>query len=434
MQNGKCDKIKTDGISEGWKLYRLSDIVEIIGGGTPKTGISEYWGGRIPWLSVVDFGKCSRWVYKTEKTITQKGLEESSTKILRKGQLIISARGTVGEIAQLGCDMAFNQSCYGVNGKKSVVINDFLFYLLKTSVSDLKQNTHGAVFDTITRQTFDCINVAIPSIQEQQSIAKILSDLDEKIELNHHMIKTLESIAQALFKRWFVDFDFPDDRGRPYKSSGGKMVESDFGEIPEGWSYSLAGLVSTIGIGRTPPRKEHEWFSENPTDVRWVSIRDMGNVGVFIEKTAEYLTAEAVKRFNVFLVPDNTPLLSFKLTVGRVALTDGEMVTNEAIAYFLSKHECVTNYYLYLYLKAFDYQSLGSTSSIATAFNSDTVRKMPILLPSKKVANGFLSAVSRMFDLIKLKEKEIVALADIRDSLLPKIMTGEIRVNSGRLS
>ncbi|MDD5585262.1 MAG: restriction endonuclease subunit S [Candidatus Omnitrophica bacterium] len=419
------DELNT--MPDNWRVDRLEEFCDVLMGQSPPSATYNSAGDGLPFFQGrKDFGR-----KYPEKTLWC----SDPTRVAREGDVLLSVRAPVGDV-----NVAIEKCCIG-RGVSALSMknrnNDFLYYLMQYNRQRLKQifESEGTVFGCVNKDGLNTFEVAVPNDSlEQQAISKILSDLDEKIELNHRMIKTLESIAQALFKRWFVDFDFPDDRGRPYKSSGGKMVESDFGEIPEGWSYSLAGLVSTIGIGRTPPRKEHEWFSENSTDVRWVSIRDMGNVGVFVEKTAEYLTAEAVKRFNVFLVPDNTPLLSFKLTVGRVALTDGEMVTNEAIAYFLSKHECVTNYYLYLYLKAFDYQSLGSTSSIATAFNSDTVRKMPILLPSKKVANGFLSAVSRMFDLIKLKEKEIVALADIRDSLLPKIMTGEIRVNSGRLS
>ncbi|MDD3087725.1 MAG: restriction endonuclease subunit S [Candidatus Omnitrophica bacterium] len=414
-------------IPDKWQVSKVEDFCEVLMGQSPPSSTYNLNGDGLPFFQGrKDFGR---------KYPEKKMWCSESTRVADEGDVLLSVRAPVGDV-----NVAIERCCIGrgvsalsmKNGNKG-----FLYYLMQHNRQRLKQifESEGTVFGCVNKDGLRNFEVLLPTeVSEQQAIAKVLHDLDEKIELNHQMVKTLESIAQALFKRWFVDFDFPDNRGRPYKSSGGKMVESDYGEIPEGWSYSLAGSVSTIGIGRTPPRKEHEWFSENLADVRWVSIRDMGNVGVFVEKTAEYLTAEAVKKFNVFLVPDNTPLLSFKLTVGRVAMTDGEMVTNEAIAYFLSKHECVTNYYLYLYLKGFDYQSLGSTSSIATAFNSDTVRNMPILLPSKKIADDFFKSVSRLFDLIKFKEKEIVVLTEVRDLLLPKLMTGEVRVNSGRLS
>ncbi|MDW7733445.1 MAG: restriction endonuclease subunit S, partial [Methanolobus sp.] len=193
-------------IPENWETHKLSDIVDVIGGGTPKTNVKEYWNGNIPWLSVVDFNNGLRWVHDTEKKITQKGLEKSSTRILKKGQIIISARGTVGEIAQLGRDMAFNQSCYGLNAKVTLT-NDFLYSLLKYNITELKTKTHGSVFDTITRKTLEQITVAIPPLQEQYEIATILTSLDQKIALNIQINQTLESMAQAIFKSWFVDFE-----------------------------------------------------------------------------------------------------------------------------------------------------------------------------------------------------------------------------------
>ena len=185
---------------ENWKTYKLSEAFEIIGGGTPKTKIEEYWNGDIPWLSVVDFNNDNRTVNSTEKSISELGLKKSSTKILSRGQLIISARGTVGQIAQLGRDMAFNQSCYGLSGKENILINNYGFYLLKSSITNIQSNSHGSVFDTITRNTFENIEVSIPCIQEQKSIASILSALDDKIELNLQMNKTLEEMAMALYK------------------------------------------------------------------------------------------------------------------------------------------------------------------------------------------------------------------------------------------
>lgn len=167
--------------------YKLSEVMDIIGGGTPKTTKLEYWNGNIPWLSVKDFNNDYRYVYRTEKTITQLGLENSSTKLLQKGDVIISARGTVGEIATIPFPMAFNQSCYGLRAKRDIVTADFLYYLIKHNIFVLKKNTHGSVFDTITRDTFDGIEIEIPNLKIQEKITSILSDFDEKIELNNEI-------------------------------------------------------------------------------------------------------------------------------------------------------------------------------------------------------------------------------------------------------
>ena len=164
---------------------KLSEVIELIGGGTPKTSRPEYWNGDIPWLSVKDFNNGFRYVYETEKTITQLGLKKSSTNLLQRGDVIISARGTVGEIATVPFPMAFNQSCYGLRARTGIVTSDYLYYLIKHNVSVLKKNTHGSVFDTITRNTFENIEVEIPSIERQEKIASILRNYDEKIELNN---------------------------------------------------------------------------------------------------------------------------------------------------------------------------------------------------------------------------------------------------------
>ena len=137
-----------------WLKTALIDIVELIGGGTPKTSKAEYWGGNINWLSVKDFNNENRYVYSTEKTITEEGLNNSSTKLLKKDDIIISARGTVGELAMITFPMAFNQSCYGIRAKEGID-SIFLYYLIKNSVRKLKAITHGSVFDTITRDTED---------------------------------------------------------------------------------------------------------------------------------------------------------------------------------------------------------------------------------------------------------------------------------------
>ena len=164
--------------------YKLSEIMYILGGGTPKTTVPEYWGGNIPWLSVKDFNNDYRYVYETEKSITKQGLKNSSTTLLESNDMIISARGTVGELAMIPFPMAFNQSCYGLRAKRHIVDPSFLYYLIKDNIRLLKSNTHGSVFDTITRETFEGIEVDLPSLDVQRKIASVLSKLDDKIELN----------------------------------------------------------------------------------------------------------------------------------------------------------------------------------------------------------------------------------------------------------
>lgn len=179
--------------------YKLSELIDIIVGGTPKTSKLDYWNGNIPWLSVKDFNNDFRYVYTTEKRITKEGLENSSTKLLNKGDVIISARGTVGEVASIPYPMAFNQSCYGLRPRAGLIISDYLYYLIKYNVSFLKKKAHGSVFDTITRETFENIEVDIPELDEQERISSVLSDFDAMIELKIEINKNLYVVV-VLFR------------------------------------------------------------------------------------------------------------------------------------------------------------------------------------------------------------------------------------------
>ena len=211
-----------------WKQIPIIECIDLIGGGTPKTSVAEYWDGDIPWLSVKDFNNDYRHVYSTEKHITEAGLNNSSTKLLQKDDIIISARGTVGEMAMIPFPMAFNQSCYGIRAKDGIN-STFLYYLLKNSISKLKLMTHGSVFDTITRDTFATLIVGIPDKKTQDAIAATLAAIDDKIELNNKINDNLFEQMHALYKSWFVDY-------RPFG-----------GVKPESWTqtniYSLANII-----------------------------------------------------------------------------------------------------------------------------------------------------------------------------------------------
>lgn len=425
------------------KPYKLSSLIELVGGGTPKTTNQNYWNGDIPWLSVVDFNNDSRWVFNTEKKITKSGLENSSTKILDKGDFIISARGTVGALAELGLPMAFNQSCYGIKPNQNLVERNYLYYLLSANIYLLKKAANGGVFDTIIKESFDHVNVEIPDLSTQKKIAEILSAYDTKIENNNKIIKNLETTAQTIFNEWFVKFEFPVSLchsrtvpvrsferrrvgGNPvggYKSYGGKMVESEMGEIPEGWEVKSLDNLCDISIGRTPPRQEQEWFSKNPKDVKWISIKDLGVGGIFISKTDEYLTQEAVNKFNIPVIPKGTLVVSFKLTMGKVAITTENMLSNEAIAHLKIKNDtCVFTEYLYLVMKTYNYDSLGSTSSIATAVNSKTIKNIKIIVPKNETLNKFRKTIKPLFEMMNVVQTQNKNLKLSKDQLLAKLI------------
>ena len=341
------------------------------------------------------------------------GYHDTATPI--KPILTIGRSGNVGKPYFYEEAWAHNTTLY-VDDFKG---NDpkFLYYLCQTM--PFANFGGGSAVPTLNRNHIHPLETKIPvKVEDQRRIASILSSLDRKIELNNKINADLEEMAQAIFKNWFVDFE-------PFKD--GKFVDSELGMIPEGWKVGRADDFYQINIGKTPPRKEHKWFSTNPADKIWVSIANMGNSGIFISDSSEYLTKEAVDRHNIIMVPRNTILLSFKLTVGRVAIADKELTTNEAIARFILSDDKYMEY-LYLYLKNFDYNSLGSTSSIATAVNSKTIKGMQMLQPSDKIIDAFHIQVNPIFEKIRSLTKENSRLSLLRDTLLPRLMSGELEV------
>ena len=184
-----------------------------------------------------------------------------------------------------------------------------------------------------------------------------------------------------------------------------------------------------ISIGKTPPRNEHQWFTTNSNDVPWISISDMGKNETYISRSSENLTKEAVYKFNIKIIPNNTVILSFKLTIGRVLITNGKMTSNEAIAHFKTDKNFI-NEYLYFYLKNFRYQTMGNTSSIATAVNSKIIKSMPFIIPTDNEINDFHLIVKPMFQQILNNTLENERLADLRDTLLPRLMSGELDVSA----
>ena len=302
---------------------------------------------------------------------------------------------------------------------------------------DFSSFNSGSAQPSLNRNFINPVEVRIPPLAEQKAIAHILGTLDDKIELNRKTNETLEAMAKALFKSWFVDFDpvRAKAEGRPTGLPAeisdlfpDSFEDSELGEIPSGWSVQSAGKQYDVSIGKTPPRKESQWFSTSKVDMPWLSIRDLGEVGVYADRPSESLTREAVEKFNVKIVPPDTAVLSFKLTIGRVAITVSEMLTNEAIAHFSSLTKGAGSEYTYCLLSQYDYHSLGSTSSIATAVNSQILRDMPLVVPPETIARAFCDTAASIFSSIKCGQQEIHCLSDFRDALLPKLISGEIRI------
>lgn len=392
-----------------WTETTLGEVIMIIGGGTPRTSIKEYWNGTIPWLSVVDFNNDNRWVSEADKHITELGLKKSSTKLLNVGDVIISARGTVGAMSQLKKKMAFNQSCYGIRGVENISDINFIFYLLKFNLKQISRNTYGAVFDTITTKTFDIINVKLPPLKEQKSIATILTAFDDKIELLQTQNNTLGATAQVIFKEWFGKYQIGE-------------------ELPEGWKVdTLDALSEEITRGFTSSYVENS---------NLINLNQKVNKGSFLDKKHfKYYDENTHVPPNKFIKKHDILLNSLgEGTLGRVHLyceeTDN-VVADQHISILRFKNGLAFYIYQNLISDEGQFRLLNeiSGSTGMTMLNISKVRDFEIVVPPPELLDAFNCLLITFYEKIENNNAQIESLQLTRDVLLPKLISGEVCVN-----
>lgn len=392
---------------------KLFDVIEVIGGGTPKRSIADYWDGDIDWLSVKDFNTDARYVHSANEKITALGLAKCSAKMLATGDLIISARGTVGCLAQLTKPMAFNQSCYGIRGKEGLD-NNFLYYFLRTKITELQKNSHGAVFDTITTDTFKILSINLPPLTEQKGIAFVLGALDDKIENNRKMNKTLEEMARAIFKSWFVDFDPVHAKAvgnapAHMDAETAALFPNSFGDdgLPSGWANKTLGDLIMPKRGKTITK----------------SNTKEGNIPVVAGGLEPaYFHNES----NV-----EAPVVTISASGANAGFT---RLYNENIwasdCSFISKQMTDVIYFWFIFLKTNQQKIYHMQQGAAQPhiYPSDLIRLELTMPKDNKLIKHFENMLSAYFKRISIAQKESKTLAELRDTLLPKLMSDEIRL------
>ena len=411
----------------------LSDVIDIISGGTPKTSESKYWsGGNIDWLSINDFNNGNRFVYSSEKKITELALKESNIKLLNKGDVIISARGTVGVLAQIGKPMCFNQSCFGLRGKKELIDNDFLYYVLKNYIHNLKKKSQGSVFDTINIKSFDLMEIDIPNYASQCDIASVLSVLDQKIELNNRINAELEAMAKTLYDYWFVQFDFPNEEGKPYKSSGGKMVYNSTlkREIPLGWkTESILNNCNIIDCLHSK-KPDLVWESENYYLLQLENILDNGLIDIsekyYVSQKDYFIWTSRIELKQHDIVMTNAGrTAAFAQIPNHINCGIGRNIT--AI-----RPINISPNYFFLSLSSIDIQRQILTSldngAFFKSFNVRGIKALQLLRPINKIEHKFEDTIKGIIDKRNLLVKENFELKKLRDWLLPMLMNGQVTV------
>jgi len=485
-------KSEMNNIPDGWQEYKIEEIGDVVGGGTPSSAVPEYWGGEVSWISPKDLtGYTNVYISNGGRNITDLGLKKSSSKLLPKNTLLISSRAPIGYMAIASNDICTNQGFKSIVPKEELVETKFLYYLMKTKVDFLKSIGTGTTFAEISGKVLKGVEVLLPPLSEQKAIAHILGTLDDKIELNRRMNETLEGMAQALFKSWFVDFDpvidnillsslkeYPSpslsQRERDTDSStvgrsGGegsknrffagipeefleraktrykalidgtanREVAKDFpnsfqeteemGWIPEGWEVSTIGEeVDSVG-GTTPSSKNYKFWDDG--DIYWTTPKDLSNQSskVLLD-TARKITKDGLQKISSGLLPVDTVLMSSRAPVGYLALAKVPLAINQGYIAMKCSKKLTPEYVIQWTDSVMDDIKQRAGGTTFAEISKKSFRVIPVIVPDEETIKVYSKTVKEFYDKITENILETNQLESLRDTLLPKLISGELRI------
>jgi type I restriction enzyme S subunit len=402
MKNNNFQQAVSE-VPEGWKIWEFKSLVENYDSmrvplskmeRQKRKGIYPYYGAS----GVIDF--VDNYIFDGEYMLVS---EDGENLRSRKQPINFIVEGKFW----------VNNHAHIIKSNENSNLEFLHYWFLSNSIESYLS---GSVQPKLSQENLNRIKIICPSVEHQLQIASILSALDEKIELNRKMNKTLEEMGKALFKRWFVDFEFPNEQGKSYKSSGGEMVESELGQIPKGWKVGALSDEFDILMGQSPPGNTYNEagdglpFYQGRTDFgeRYPTRRMYCSAPTRIAK------------------PDDT-LLSVRAPVGDINQADEECCIGRGVA-AISRNECNSyTFYKMLYLKD-TFQTYDQEGTVFGSISKKDLSKIEITIPPTNIVSKFESVIGELDKQIKINGLQVKNLTEVRNSLLPRLMSGKLRV------
>jgi type I restriction enzyme, S subunit len=391
----------------------------------PSQKIASYFDGPIKWLRATDLN--NSYVYNTSRTLTEEGFKSAgkSSILFKPDTIAISKSGTIGRIGILKDYMCGNRAIINIEVNQEKMNLRYVFYWLLNEQNYIQNLAVGSVQKNLYISVLEQLEIADRPLREQKAIADILSALDDKIELNNQINKNLEEMAQAIFKSWFIDFE-------PFQD--GEFVESELGLIPKGWEVKQIGNVCTVVGGGTPKTKVAEYWEGG--DILWATPSDMTSKNCpVIYNTSRKITQEGLNNSAAKLLPSGSVIMTSRATIGYSAITMKELCTNQGFINVVCNKD-ISSYYMLFYLKHSKDKIIGlANGSTFLEISRKVFKEIDIVVPPKHILEKFNEIVEPIIQSIYQFEVEIQKLTNLRDTLLPKLMSGEIRVpleNEGR--
>lgn len=402
-----------------WNEYTIEELCNVIDSlhKSPKYVESGY-----PIIRVKDI---SQGFLRLENTayVTKEVYEEFSKKHKpRKGDMLFSRVGTYGITTFVDKKVEF---CLGQNTvvitdfKRNIINNRFMYYMMISNIvkEQIERLVTGSTQKTISMKSIKSIVIPTPSLEEQEKIANILSSLDDKIELNNEMNKTLEEMAQSIFKRWFVDFEFPNDEGEPYKSSGGEMVDSELGMIPKGWEVGTLDDIATVTMGVSPKS-----YSYNTENIGVPLLNGASDFNSTIIKPTKH-TTEPKK-----MCKKGEMVFCIRATIGNLTFADRDYCIGRGVASVQPKLEEYRELIYFNINRSIEKLISQASGSVFSNLTRADINNMTVIIPTNEVLDIFSSNTSNIIEKVQSNNLENEELISIRENLLPKLMSRKLKI------
>lgn len=377
--------------------------------------------GEIPFFKISTFGE------KADSFISKELFDSYREKYPypKKGEILISAAGTVGKTVVFNGQSAYFQdsNIVWISNDESKLLNSYLYYFYQTKPW---LTTKGSTIKRIYNDNLRSIKIGYPNILNQQKISSVLSVLDSKIELNNRINAELEVMAKTLYDYWFVQFDFPNKDGKPYKTSGGKMTWNSKlkKEIPAEWSGSNILAVADLLGGGTPTKKKLEYWSGSipfftPTDADGT---------IFKFTTEDYITEEGLRNSSTKLFEENTVFITARGSVGKLILAGTKMAMNQSCYALRAKTGISYTFLFFLTKELIHHLEVKSSGSVFDSIVSNDIEFTNLAIPDAKLVKSFAQIAESAFESIANNTRENRKLSELRDWLLPMLMNGQVSV------
>ncbi len=421
-------------LPDGWVETSLGDMGKAVTGKTPSKNNLEHWGDILDFITPTDFKGDGKFLSQVDRKLSDEGRTAFKRLVIPSKSVVVTCIGSdMGKVAINKNDCVTNQQINSLIINQDKYNADFIHYLLKASYKVLRLYADGgSTMPIINKSTFESLTFEIPPLPEQKAIADMLSSFDEKIALLREQNNTLETLAQTIFKEWFVNFNYPD--------ATGEMVDSELGEIPKGWRVGSFDEVVEFSNGYAFKAKE---LIKEPTNNSFAVFK-MGHIkkggGFNPAKTKDYVEKEKCSKLSRFVLKKGdilmcmTDMKDSTSLLGHTALMfDTEAyIVNQRVGLIRARNEVNIDYpWLYMLTNSMEFISdlrKRANSGVQVNLSTSEIKDSKIIIPNKQINTDFDEQAKPIFEKIQNNEVQIQSLSKTRDALLPKLMSGSIRI------